>query len=134
MTDVKLDNIFVIPIVDQPLSRDALEDYIYLVCIEHGLRAAAYNAYIALYLKRDFLRNFYVYVILFHYPVGKKFKDLALRNWNLLKTDLCLNYSINLKKFRVIWKLTGNEPWCELEKKIDSNPCTNDAISVKDFK
>jgi len=87
MTDVKLDNIFVIPIIDQPLSRDALEADIYLYCIEHGLRSAGYDEYIVLYLKRDFLCNFYVYVVLFHYPVGKRFKDLALRNWNLLKTD-----------------------------------------------
>ena len=87
MTDVNLDNIFVIPIIDQP-HRTAFEVSIYLYCIEHGLRSASYTKYIVLHLKKDFFCNFYVYVVLFHYPVGKRFKDLALRNWNLLKTDL----------------------------------------------
>jgi len=88
MTDVKTDNIFVIPIIDQPLSRAALETCIYLYCIEHGLRPASYNEYIALYLRRDSLCNFYVYVVLFHYLVGKRFKDRDLQNWNLSKTDI----------------------------------------------
>ena len=29
-----------------------------------------------------------MYAVLFHYPVEKRFKELALRNWNLLKADL----------------------------------------------
>jgi len=98
MTDVKLYNIFVIPIIDQPLSRAALETYIYLYCIEHGLRSGSYNEYIVLYLKRDFLCNFYVYVVLFHDPVGKRFKDLALRNWNLLKTDILSELQFELEE------------------------------------
>jgi len=98
MTDVKLGNIFVIPIIDQPLSRAALETYIYLYCIEHGLRSAGYNEYIVLYLRRDFLFNFNVYTVLFHYPVGKRFKYLALRNWNLLKIDFLSELQHKLKE------------------------------------
>jgi len=58
MTDVKLDNIFVMPIIDQPLNRAALEASIYLYCIEHGLRSASYNEYIVLHLKKDFFATF----------------------------------------------------------------------------
>jgi len=78
MANVKLNNIFVIPIIDQPLSKAALETCIYLYCIEHGLRSACYNEYIVLRLKKDFLCNFYVYAVLFHYPVEKRFKELAI--------------------------------------------------------
>jgi len=88
MADVKLNDVFVIPIFDPPHSRAASETYIYLYCIEHGLRSASYNEYIVLHLKRDFLCNFYVYVVLFHYPVGKRFKELTMRNGNLLRADI----------------------------------------------
>jgi len=30
-----------------------------------------------------------------------------------------------------MWKLTGREPWCESEKKIDSNRYTSDVIFVQ---
>jgi len=98
MTDVKLDNIFVIPTIDQPLHRVALEASIYLYCIKHGLRSASYNKYIVLHLKGDLFCNSYVYVVLFHYPDGKRFKDLALRNWNLLKTDILSELQYKLEE------------------------------------
>jgi len=39
-------------------------------------------------LQKDTFCNYYVYANLFHYLVGKRFKDLAMRNWNLLKADV----------------------------------------------
>jgi len=98
MTDVTLDNIFMIPIIDQSLNRAALEATVYLYSIEHGLRSASYNEYIVLHLRKYFFCNFYVYVVLFHYPVGKRFKDLALRNWNLLKTNILFELQFKLEK------------------------------------
>jgi len=82
MTDENLDNIFVIPIVDQPLSRYALEADIYLYCIERGLRSVSYNEYIVLHLKRDFFITFMCMLFCSIILLEKDFKTVLCKIGN----------------------------------------------------
>ena len=54
MENIKRNNIFVIPIEDENLSRSAINVYVYLYCVEKGLRAPSHTECLLLHLKRDF--------------------------------------------------------------------------------
>jgi len=88
MENIKRNNIFVIPIEDENLSRSAINVYVYLYCVKKGLRAPSHIECLLLDLKRDFPLRYYLYAILFNYPVGKQLRTLARQNWQLLKSEV----------------------------------------------
>lgn len=96
MESLKLSNIFVIPMPNEEFSRQAAEAYNYLYCIGHGLRSASCNECLMLKLNKDFPLNHYQYAVLLHYPVGRRFRELAKQNWNLLKADFLMGTDHNL--------------------------------------
>jgi len=61
MDNIKLSNIFVIPVVVEDLSRSATDTYIYLYCIEKGLRPPSNTECLLLHLKKDFPFIHYLY-------------------------------------------------------------------------
>jgi len=54
MENIKCSNIFVIPVENEDLSRSAINAYVYLYCVEKGLRAPSHTECILLHLKKDF--------------------------------------------------------------------------------
>jgi len=73
MENKKCNNIFVIPIENEDLSRSAIDAYVYLYCLEKGLRVPSHTECLLLHLKRDFPFRYYLYAILFNYSVRKQF-------------------------------------------------------------
>jgi len=43
MENIKCNNIFVIPIENEDLSRSAIDAYVYLYCVENGLRVPSHT-------------------------------------------------------------------------------------------
>ena len=54
MENIKCTNIFVIPVVNEYLSRSAVDAYVYLYCVEKGLRAPSHTECLLLHIKKDF--------------------------------------------------------------------------------
>ena len=86
--NIKRNNIFVIPIEDENLSRSAINAYVHLYCVEKVLRAPSHIECLLFHLKRDFPFRYHLYVILFNYPVRKQFRTFARQNWQLLKSEV----------------------------------------------
>jgi len=53
MGNIKHSKNFVIPIKDNNFSRYKIKAYMYLYCIEHGLKPTGYAEYSAIYLNED---------------------------------------------------------------------------------
>jgi len=71
MENIKLSDIFVMPVVDEDLSRSATDAYVILYCVEKGLRAPSNTECLLFNLKKDFPFSHYLYAVLFNYPIGR---------------------------------------------------------------
>jgi len=77
MENINQNNIFVIPIENENSSTNTINAYVYLYCVEKGLRAPSHIECLLLHLKRDFPFCYHLYAIVFNYPVRKQFRTLA---------------------------------------------------------
>ena len=80
MENIKRSNILVIPIENENLSRSGINAYVYLYCVEKGLRIPSHTECLLLHLKRGFPFRYHLYAILFNYPVRKQSRTLARQN------------------------------------------------------
>jgi len=110
MENIKWNNIFVIPIENENLSRNGIDVHLY--CVEKRLQVPFHNEWLLLHLRRDFPFRYHLYAILFNYRVRKQFWTLARQNWQLLKSEVISRAQVRLDK------MYTNLCWVKLGKRI----------------